>query len=115
PRFLNFLLVRLHTNVFPPEEYGLITNLFAYVAVLNIIFLFGMETAYFRFANKEGLDERNVFRLAQTVVIICSSAFSAGLMIFAVPVASLLSVSGHAGLVMILVAIMFIDAVVAIP
>jgi O-antigen/teichoic acid export membrane protein len=115
PRFLNFLLVRLHTNVFPPEEYGVITNLFAYVAVLNIIFLFGMETAYFRFANKEGLDERNVFRLAQTVVIICSFAFSAGLMIFAVPVASLLSVSGHAGLVMILVAIMFIDAVVAIP
>ena len=61
PRFLNFLLVRLHTAVFPPDEYGIITKLFAYVAVINIIFTFGMETAYFRFATKPGADERKIF------------------------------------------------------
>ena len=77
PKFLNFLLVRLHTDVFPPEEYGVITKLFAYVAVINIIFMFGMETAYFRFATKPGADEKRIFNLAQTVVVAISlSLFS---------------------------------------
>jgi O-antigen/teichoic acid export membrane protein len=115
PRFLNFLLVRLHTDVFPPEQYGVITNLFAYVAVLNIIFLFGMETAYFRFANKKELNEQKVFNLAQSVVIACSTILSLGLIILAIPVSDLLSIKGHADLVILLIAIMFIDAVVAIP
>ena len=59
PKFLNFLLVRLHTDVFPPEEFGIVTKLLGFVAVLNVIYTFGMETAYFRFATREGADERD--------------------------------------------------------
>src|SRR5688572_3919328 len=83
PRFLNFLLVRLHTGVFAPEEYGVITKLFAYVAVINTIFMFGMETAYFRFANKEGADEKRIFNITQTVVLIISGLSSLLLIVFA--------------------------------
>src|SRR5688572_29437108 len=72
PRFLNFLLVRLHTDVFLPEEYGIFNKLLAYVAVINIIFMFGMETAYFRYATKEGANEKRIFDLAQTVVVFIS-------------------------------------------
>jgi len=115
PRFLNFLLVYLHTDVFPPEEYGIITKLFAYVAVINIIFMFGMETAYFRFASKPGADERRIFNLAQTVVISISFLLSFILILVADPFAVVLGIPGNGSLVTWLVAIMFIDAIVAIP
>lgn len=115
PRFLNFLLVRLHTDVFPPEEYGTITKLFAYVAVINVIFMFGMETAYFRFASKPGADEKRIFNLAQTVVVSISLGLSVVLILIADPFATLLGIPGNGMLVGWLVGIMFIDAIVAIP
>jgi O-antigen/teichoic acid export membrane protein len=115
PRFLNFLLVMLHTEVFAPEDYGVITKLFAYVAVINTIFMFGMETAYFRFATKAGADENRIYNLAQTVVVSISLVISVLGIVFAAPLAQALSIPGEQNLVIALFAIMFIDAVVAIP
>ena len=76
PRFLNFLLVRLHTDVFYPEEYGIISKILAYVAVFQVVFTFGMETAYFRYSTKEGANEKRIFNLAQTVVVSISLLIS---------------------------------------
>src|SRR6186713_2235828 len=87
PRFLNFLLVSVHTEKFSPTEYGVITNLFAYAAVVNIVFMFGMETAYFRFANKPGADEKKIFNIAQTVVMSVSVFFTLIFIILANPIA----------------------------
>lgn len=115
PRFLNFLLVTLHTDVFPPAEYGIITKVYAYVGVINVIFLFGMETAYFRFASKGGQSEKKIFDLAQTVVLIISSAFSLAFIMSAVPIANTLSIPGREDIVIWLVLLMFVDAVAAIP
>ena len=115
PRFLNFLLVRLHTDVFVPEEYGIITKLFAYVAVINIIFTFGMETAYFRFATKPGADERRIFNITQSVVLLITLSFSIAFILLAEPIANALEIPGNADLVRWLVVIMFLDALVAIP
>jgi len=115
PRFLNFLLVRLHTDVFQPEEYGIISKILAYVAVVNVLFTFGMETAYFRYATKEGADEKRIFRLTQTVLLAVSVFISACLILAAKPIAAALDVPGHENLIIWFVAIMFIDAVVAIP
>jgi O-antigen/teichoic acid export membrane protein len=50
-RFLNFLLIPLYTNVFLPAEYGVVANVYAYIAILNIIYLYGMDSAYLRFAS----------------------------------------------------------------
>ena len=115
PRFLNFLLVRLHTDVFPPEEYGVITKVYAYVAVINVIFIFGMETAYFRFASRGSESEKRIFDLAQTVVVSISFLFSLAFILAAVPISSALSIPGRADIVIWLVVLMFIDAVAAIP
>ena len=115
PRFLSFLLVRLHTDVFTPEEYGIITNLYAWVAVVNIIFIFGMETAYFRFSSQPGQSERKVFNLAQTVVTITSAILSIAFILLADPIGQTLEVAGRTDLVVWLVVIMFMDAVTAIP
>jgi O-antigen/teichoic acid export membrane protein len=115
PRFLNFLLVRLHTDVYAPEEYGIITKLLAYVAVFNIIFMFGMETTYFRFATKLDADEKKIFNLAQTVVIGISLLLSVVLIVSAAPLASAMEIPGKENIIIWFVMIMFIDAVVAIP
>ena len=115
PRFLSFLLVRLHTDVFTPEEYGVITNLYAWVAVVNIVFIFGMETAYFRFSSQPGRSERNIFNLAQTVVTIISAVLSVVSILLADPIGDTLEVAGRTDLVIWLVVIMFMDAITAIP
>ena len=115
PKFLNFLLVRLHTDVFPPDEYGVLTKLLAYVAVINVVFTFGMETAYFRFSVKEGGDEKKVFNITQSVVIFISAVFSGIGIVFSDNIASAMQIPGQGHLIIWLVGIMFIDAVVSIP
>lgn len=115
PRFLNFLLVYLHTRVLPPEEYGIITDVLAFVAFLNVLYAFGMETAYFRFATKPGADERNVFNLAQTTVVVISLTVSILLLLFAKPIADSFGFNQHVEYIYWTVGIMFIDAMVIIP
>lgn len=115
PRFINFLLVMLHTDVFKPEAYGVITKLFAYVAVINTLFMFGMETAYFRYANKSGMDEKRIFNITQSVVIAISGFCTLLIIVLAQPLATHLGIKARPDLVILLVIIMFIDAIVAIP
>ena len=54
-RFLNYLLVILYTAVMPASsgEYGVVTNLYAFTALILVFLTFGMETSLFRFANKQ--------------------------------------------------------------
>lgn len=115
PRFLNFLLVPLHTAVFNPEDYGVITKLFAYVAVVNIVFMFGMETTYFRFATKPEADEKKIFNLSQTVVVGVSLILSLLFIFISVPLSHVLKIAGHANIIVWFAVIMLMDAIVAIP
>ena len=52
-RLLNYLLVPLYTRFFTPEDYGVVTELYAYVAFLVILLTYGLETAFFRFSKTE--------------------------------------------------------------
>lgn len=115
PRFINFLLVTLHTKVFAPEQYSVITKVFAYTAVVNTIFLFGMETAYFRFATRSDLAERKVYNLAQTIVVAISLPLTIFLVSFSDGVAGLINMEGEGQYIVWLAFIMFTDAVVSIP
>ena len=62
-RFLNYLLVPLYTATLSAADggYGVITNVYAYTALLLVILTYGMETTFFRFANKEGEDPQKVY------------------------------------------------------
>ncbi len=116
PRFLNFLLVFIHTkNTFSLEEYGVLTKLMAWVAFINVVFTFGMETAFFRFATKTGSDAKRIFNLAQTSVLLVSVPLSILFIVFASPIASSLDVANHPEFIMWLALIMLMDAAVAIP
>ena len=115
PRTLNFFLVVLHTRIFLPADYGIYINLYAWVAFLNVIYLFGMETAYFRFATKEGADEEKIFRVTQTFVIVISLLLSVLIIIFSGPIAEKFKLPNHTDFIMWLGILMFVDAAVSIP
>jgi len=112
-RVLNYLLVPLYTTVFQEGEYGVITKLYAYVAFLNIIYTYGMETAFFRFATKGDLVQ--TFRQCSGLILVTSLIFSGAILIGSQQIAVYLEVPQQAHLVRFLVGILFIDAVSAIP
>ena len=112
-RMLNYLLVPLYTSVFVPAEYGIVTELYAYVAFLNILYIYGLETAYFRFSSQEkGTD---YFNLALTSILITSVLFSGLVWVFSDPIAEVLNYPDKANFIKWLAAILAIDSIVAIP
>jgi O-antigen/teichoic acid export membrane protein len=116
PRMLNFLLVVIHTrSVFNPAEYGVVTNLYAYASFIAVIFSLGMETAFFRFATREGAVVSKVFNLTQTCVVAVSGSLSLLFILCSAGLAGYLGVGGHPEFVIWLVLTLFIDAVVSVP
>jgi O-antigen/teichoic acid export membrane protein len=114
PRMLNFLLVPLQTRVFPKEDYASISELYGYAAFLNIIFLFGMETAFFRFSNKAGAQPERIFRITQTVVLGISGAFTLLFLFFNPTLSTTFHVS-NPNVIIWLALTLLVDAMVAIP
>jgi O-antigen/teichoic acid export membrane protein len=75
-RFLNYLLVPFHTDVFDPSRYGIIGLLYAAIAFLNILFTFGMEATYLRFA-KDREKAASFFKTIQSLVVIAGLVLAA--------------------------------------
>lgn len=115
PRVINFFLILPHTSVFDPAEYGVITDVYAWVAFLNVLFTFGMETAYFRYATKEGADLRATFNTSQTAVTIITLILSLFFISSAGAIASGMEIPDHRDYVVWLTCIVAIDSLVAIP
>ena len=113
PRFLVFILFPVHTHVFEPGEYGVFTYLMAIVAFMNVVYTFGMETAYFRFATKPGADPAKVFNIALTAVGTISFVLSASFILASSSLSDLLDArQDH---IIWLSVILFIDNVSSIP
>ncbi len=113
-RLLNSLLVLLHTDLFLPEQLAVQVQLYSYAGLALVIYIFGMETAFFRFAAKEA-DREQYYNIVQSAVIIVSVALSAAVFIFAEPIARFLLYPEEATLVRWFAIIMAIDGMVAIP
>src|SRR6266571_617266 len=60
-RFLNFLLVPSYTNVLVPSEYGIVTYVYSVIAFVNVLYSYGMESAYFKYSStlEIGTPEQN--------------------------------------------------------
>lgn len=115
PRMLNFFLFPIHTDIFNPDAYGDFTILMSVVGVLNVVYSFGMETAYFRYANKPGADPKRIFNIAQTTVVSISIFLSLIFILFSSSFAEMLHVKGRGDFIVWLSVIMFIDNIVSIP
>lgn len=74
PRMLSFFLVPLYTELLPKAAYGKVTIIFAYMIFFNVILAYGMETAFFRFYNKES-DKKNVIETATISIFWTSLVF----------------------------------------
>lgn len=96
-RFLNYLLVILYTYKIPAESggYGIVTNLYAYSALLFALLTFGMETTFFRFASKEGEDAKMVYSTALRLVGSVSLVFIALVAVFLRPVSAAMGYASH--------------------
>ena len=114
-RMLNYLLVPYYTSIFLPGEYGIVTELYALAAFLNVIYLYGLETAYFRFANKHQDKEPIVYQSAVSAVLISSISFSLLLILFATNLVEAMNYPGKEYFVYWFAGILAIDAVLAIP
>lgn len=114
-RFLNFILVPFYTNVFPPSEYGVVAVVFAYIAFLNIIYSFGFEAGYFRFAssNEIGTEKQN-FSQPFFMIAINSLLFSSLILIFHSAIAGLTGVKDES-IIIYSAFILFFDALSLIP
>jgi len=116
PRAMNFVLFPIHTKFrFNPEEFGVFTYLMSFVAFMNILYTFGMETTFFRFATKPGADKNKVFNAGLTVVIAVGVLLSGSVIVFAQPIANALDVGNYSQFIVWLAIIMFIDNVAALP
>ncbi len=80
-RLINFLLIIVYTGYLDVANNGSITSLYAYLAFFNVIFTYGMETAYFRFASKQNALPLQVYNNAQSLVI-TTTVLLAGLIYF---------------------------------
>ena len=92
-RFLNYLLVPLYTHCMPKAsgDYGVSVNIYAYTALILVILTFGMETTFFRFANKEGEKADTVFTTGFAIVSALSVAFLALVFGFIGPISDALN------------------------
>lgn len=96
-RFLNYLLVILHTRVIPMESggYGIVSNLYAWTALLLAFLTFGMETTFFRFSNKEEENPDKVYSTALKMVGAVGLVFLLVVFCFLRPISSFLGYGLH--------------------
>lgn len=116
-KFINYLLVPIQTAAFAAAggEYGVVTNIYAYTALLMVILTYGMETAFFRFANKTEEDVRKVY--STTLVSVGSTAllFIAVVLLLLPQIAGFMKYSDHPDWVAVMFACVAIDAFKCIP
>lgn len=114
-RLLNYLLVPLYTNIFLPEEYGVVTELYTYVSFFAVMLTYGMETAFFRYSQKEDTNQTTVYATALLSVIATTAIFLLFGFLFSDQIAQSLSYQQHVWYIQCFLIIIAIDAVTAIP
>jgi len=115
PRFLNYGIITLfYTNIFEKAEYGVVTELYAWMVILLIILTYGMETGFFRFAQQKE-DYQKVYSTTIISLFITSVIFVILVNIFIRPVSDFLNYSSNHDYIRIFAAIIAIDAFTAIP
>jgi O-antigen/teichoic acid export membrane protein len=113
-RLLNYLLVPFYTRIFIPAEYGVVSEFYAYVTFLIVLYTFGMETAYFHFSSKSG-DEEKVYNNSLITISGISTFLSVTLLLFAQTVADALGYPDNPEYIRWFALILCFDALTAIP
>ena len=116
-RFLNYLLVPVYTLALPAESggYGVVTNVYAWVALVLVVLTCGMETGFFRFANKGDDDPQRVYSTTLLAVGTGATTFLVLGLLLLRPIAGLLGYGAHPAWLGMMMAVVAMDAVQSIP
>ncbi len=116
-RFINYLLVPIQTAAFVAGggEYGVVTNIYAYTALLMVLLTYGMETTFFRYVNKSEEHAPTVYSTTLLSVAGTSLLFVGVVLAFLPQIASLMKYPDHPEWVAVMFVCVAIDAFKCIP
>lgn len=114
-RAMAWLVAPFHTRIFHPTEYGVISEMYAYVAFINVVFMYGMETAFFRFATKKEQNQDAVFSTIMFSLLATTAVFVTGFVLLSGKIAVWLQYPGKGPLVAMLAFIIGLDTLANIP
>lgn len=116
-RFLNYLLVPLYTAKMSVESgnYGVVTNIYAWTAILLVLLTFGFETTFFRFASKENSDIKRVFSMSMQVVGAICGVFLLAVFLFLPGISDTLGYASNPEFIGMMAVVVALDALQAIP
>ena len=116
-RFLNYLLVPLYTAKMSVEsgEYGVVTNIYAWTAFILVVLIFGMETTFFRFADKQKGNVSQIFSMCMQIIAVLCTLFLAGVFLNIDSLARLLGYAAHPEFITMMAVVVALDALQATP
>lgn len=116
-RFIGFLLVPFYTNVLSTAEFGIQSNIYAYIAFINVIFIYGIDAAYMKYASLYNDDEKKkVFTTAYSFLIATTIVLSLLLFLFRNSISSLMEIpSSYLRIYYYLILIVAFDAIAIVP
>lgn len=116
-RFLNYLLVPIYAAAMSAESggYGVVTEVYAWTALLLVILTYGMETTFFRYMNKDGENPKRVYSTVLIMIGSTSLLFAAICMVFLQPIADAMGYSEHPWYVGMMTLVVAMDAFQCIP
>ena len=114
-RFLNYLLVPLYTYSFPAQAYGVVSEFYAYAGFLAVLLGLGLETAYFRYRNREGVKDGEAYAAAMTLLIPGNLLFLSLVIAYREAIASALQYPLHPEYGVWFALILCIDSLCSLP
>ncbi|AWO01770.1 polysaccharide biosynthesis protein [Chitinophaga alhagiae] len=112
-RFLGFVLQLFLTGLMPADEYGVVTQIYAVIPFLNIVFTYGLETSFFRFV--QHTDKSRLYNTLCVSMLVSTTVFTALLLAGTGQVADLLRIRGHETLITLTAGIVFFDTLATLP
>ena len=114
-RLLNYLLVPFHTYIFlDPKNYGVVGEMYAWVALLMVVLTYGMETTFFRFSSMHE-DKPKVFSTSFWMIFSTTSLFLVLSLVFSQPIADILKYPSHPEYIRWFSIIVSFDVISSIP
>ncbi|ESS70985.1 polysaccharide biosynthesis protein [Methyloglobulus morosus KoM1] len=114
-RFLNYLLVPLYTYYFSAEEYGVVSEFYAYAGFFAVLLIFGFETGYFRFRNKEEVGKDTAYSTALWFILLINLGFLSVIVWVNPWLSNFLHYPDHPEYVLCFSLILIMDAIASIP
>ncbi len=116
-RFLAFLLFPIYTNVFSPDEFGIYTLVYAYLAFLNVVYIYGMDAAFMKYTSiAEGEEKKKTFSTPYIFVFVTAIFFSLVFYLSYKPISASMNLdSQYSYLLLYVIGILFFDTLTLIP